>query len=193
MKNSKLNWITRTAMLVALIVVAQLLTRVIPPIVVGPLQLNQLVTGSLVNLILIVGAFAAGLPAAATAAIISPILAAFFGIIPGQLPQMIPVVMAGNFTIVFVTWLCFRASNGLDKGGSTIINLIGILSGALLKSAVMWSATVKIVVPVFKIAAKKAQVVTGLVTLPQFVTAVIGGIIALLVLPAMKSFKKARR
>jgi hypothetical protein len=193
MRNKKVLWITQTAMLIALVVLAQLLSKVIPPVVVGPFKLSQIVTGSLVNLVLIIGAFLPGMASAGTAALISPILAAFFGIIPGNLPQMVPVVMAGNLVIVFIIWLCYRASNGLGKRSATVLNIAGIVAGALLKALAMWAATEKIIVPVLHIAPKLEKILVATVSLPQFVTALIGGAIALLIMPAMKGFTKHRR
>jgi hypothetical protein len=193
MKNKKALWITQTAMLIALIVLSQLLSKVIPPIFVGPFNLSQLVTGSLVNLVLVVGACVSGFSAATTAALISPVLAAFFGIIPGGLPQMVPVVMAGNVAIVLIIWICFRASNGLYKRGAVLLNIFGVAAGAFVKMAVMWSATVKIIVPLFKVAPKLEKILVATVSAPQFVTAVIGGLIAMAIVPAMKPFSKKKR
>lgn len=193
MKSKKVLWITQTAMLIALVVLSQLLSNIIPPIVLGPFKLSQLVTGLLVNLILIIGAFVPGLSAASTTALISPILAALFGIIPGQLPQMVPVVMAGNLVIVFITWLCFRASRGLGNNSATVLNVIGIVAGALLKAVTMWALTEKIIIPVLHVSAKLAEILVSTVSLPQFVTAMIGGIAALLIMPALRGLTKVRR
>lgn len=193
MRNKNLVWITQTALLIALIVLAQLLSKVIPPVMLGPVQLSQIVTGSLVNLVLIIGAFIPGMSSAGTAALISPILAAFFGIIPGHLPQMVPVVMVGNLVIVFITWLCFRASHGLGKNSAVVLNLIGVITGALLKSFVMWGATTKLIVPIFKVTGNAAKLLVATVTVPQVITAIIGGILAILIMPALKTFTKGKR
>ncbi|CDZ23250.1 putative membrane protein [[Clostridium] cellulosi] len=192
MRNKKAIWVTQTAMLIALIVLSQLLSRVIPTIPVGQFNLNQLVTGSLVNLVLVVGAYAAGFASAGTAAIISPILAAFLGIIPGKLPQMVPVVMMGNLVIVFITWLCFRASNGLGKGSATVLMIVGVVAGAFLKMVTMWAAVEKIVVPVLHINESLEKVLVGAVSISQFVTGVIGGCVALLIMPALGGLKRGR-
>ena len=50
-KHSAAFWVTRTALGVALVVVAQLLGKVIPAgaVIAGPFSVTQLVTGSLVN------------------------------------------------------------------------------------------------------------------------------------------------
>lgn len=193
MKNKKVLWVTQTAMLIALIVLSQLLVNVIPPIVVGPFQLSQLVTGSLVNLVLIVGAYVAGLSSAGTAALISPILAAFLGNIPGKLPQMVPVVMVGNLVIVFILWLCFRASRGLGKGSAVVLTIVGVAAGAFLKAGVMWGATEKIIVPMLHVAPALEKKLVAVVSVSQVVTAAIGGVIALLVMPALRGFVKTKR
>lgn len=193
MRNKKVLWISQTALLISLIVLAQLLTRVIPPVLVGPVALSQLVAGSLVNLVLVVGALMAGMSSAGTAAIISPILAALLGIIPGHLPQMVPVVMAGNITIVFIMWLCGRASHGTGKKSAKVICVLGVIIGALLKSVVMWGTTAKIVVPMFHVAAKAAKTLASSVSVPQFITAVVGGILALLIMPSLRMISKTKR
>lgn len=193
MRNKKAIWVTQTAMLIALIVLSQLLSKVIPPIAIGPFKLSQLVTGSLVNLALILGAYLTGLASAGTAALISPILAALLGIIPGGIIQMVPVVMAGNIVIVFITWVCFRAANGLGKAGALFLEITGVAAGALLKMISMWAAVDKIVVPYFHVAAKLEKVIVAAVSIPQFITGLIGGIVALLIIPAFVGVKKGRR
>lgn len=191
MKNKKGLWIMQTVMLIVLAVLAELLSKVIPPL--GSFKLNQFVSGSLVNFILIIGAFVPGLGSAGIAALICPIFAAFFGIMPGNLPQMVFVVMAGNITIVFITWLCFRASHGLGSGSAKVLNVIGVTAGSLLKSLIMWAATEKILVPILHVTAALEKVLLAAVSLPQIITAVIGGIAALLIMPLMKGFSKGRR
>lgn len=192
MRNKKALWITQTAMLIALIVAAQLLTRVIPAVMIptplGPISMSQLVTGSLVNLILIIGAFASGLSSAGTAAIISPLVAALFGIIPGKLPQMVLVVMAGNLTIVFVTWLFFRAIRGLRNGTGMMLCIIGIAAGAFLKCIVMYFATKKLIIPMLHIASQAAKPLMMVVSWSQLITALAGGLVAVFVIPALRSY-----
>ena len=53
--DAAVHWITRTALGVALVVVAQLLGKVIPAgaAIAGPFSVTQLVTGSLVNCVLL--------------------------------------------------------------------------------------------------------------------------------------------
>lgn len=191
MKNKKALWIIQTAMLILLVILAQLLSKVIPPL--GLLKLNQLVTASLVNFVLIIGAFIPGMASAGTVALVSPIIAAFFGTLPGNLPQMVPVVMVGNIVIVFITWICFRASHGLGSSNAKLLNVIGIIAGALLKSLVMWAATEKVIVPILHVTDALEKVLVAAVSMPQFITAVIGGIVALLIMAAMRGLAKWRK
>lgn len=193
MKNKKVIWVTQTAMLIALIVLSQLLSKVIPPVSIGPFKLSQIVTGSLVNLVLVIGAYLSGLASAGTAAVISPLLAALVGIIPGLLPQMIPVVAVGNLVIVFITWVCFRASNGLGRGSSALLSIIGVSAGSFLKMLAMWACVKKIIVPVLHLAPNLEKALIATVSISQFVTGILGGLLALLIIPSFGSFKKGKR
>ena len=63
--NKKILWITETAIMLALLVTLQALTK----------PLGQLVTGSCVNAILAVTVLVAGISSGVTVAVISPVLA----------------------------------------------------------------------------------------------------------------------
>ena len=63
--NKKIRWITETAILLALLVTLQALTK----------GFGQLVTGSCVNAILAVAVLVAGLGSGVTIGIVSPVLA----------------------------------------------------------------------------------------------------------------------
>ena len=178
-----LLWVAQAAMLIALLVVVQLITFILPKSV--PL-VSQLITGSLVNLVLIVGAGTVGFSGAAIAAVLSPVLAFLFAQM--LFPQMIPVVAIGNLVIVGVTWLFFTAARREDK---SLLNLAGIAAGAIVKTAVLWAAAAIIVVPLFFSANPK---VGGSISLmfswPQLVTAIIGGLVALAVIPPVRTALK---
>lgn len=197
MNHHKTLWITTTAVLIALVVLAQLLTYAIPagaliPTPLGPIRLSQFFTGSLVNLILIVGAGAAGFGSASIAALISPVLAALLGVIPGGIPQMIPVVMIGNLIIVAIVWLCFKISTDLVRAGGIVLKILGVIVGAAAKAVFLWAATAKLIVPLFNVKPKIAAQIGILMSWPQAVTALVGGILALMVLPALKIGAKNR-
>lgn len=186
-KNQKgIVWVVEAALLLALLVVVQLLTFAIPK---GVPILGQLFTGSLVNMVLIVGAGSVGFAGTAVAAILSPVLAFAFGQM--AFPVMIPVVAVGNLAIVAVTWAFFRPVGGKVPG--TGRGFAGVVVGAMAKTAFLWGATVLLMVPVFFSA--KPQVgekLSLMFSWPQAATAVIGGVLALLILPAVRTYRSRR-
>ena len=101
--NKKIRWITETAILLALLVTLQAVTK----------PLGQLVTGSCVNAILAVAVLFAGLGSGLTIAVISPVLAFLLGIAPQILT--VPAIMVGN--AVFVLLLHFLA----DPAGKKLV------------------------------------------------------------------------
>ena len=82
--NKKIRWITQTAVCTALLIVLQMLT--------APLG-NTLVTGSLVNLVLVISVLIGSFSTGATVAVISPIFAKLIGI--GHLLSIIPFIILG--------------------------------------------------------------------------------------------------
>ena len=80
-KQNPAKWIAVTAMGVALVVVAQFLGSRIPSIatIFGPFSVQQLITGTLVNCILLVFTARAGIASGAVIGVLSSLLAAFFG------------------------------------------------------------------------------------------------------------------
>lgn len=82
--HNAVRWVTRTAMGIALIIVAQLLGKVFPAgaVITGPFSVNQLVTGSLVNCVLFVFTAISGIGSGVTIGVVSAMLAQFIGIGP---------------------------------------------------------------------------------------------------------------
>jgi hypothetical protein len=187
MKNKQLLWITTTAVLLALIVVAQIL-----PFPSSIPLLRQLFTGSLINLILITAAGSIGLKSGATLAVLSPVLAFLLGQLPA--PLLIPIVATGNFIVVLVTWWFFKeAQKKESKSGMLILVLSGVLLGAIFKCAFLWIATAKIITPILVSKSTKQVLINALnlsMSWPQAIAAIVGGILALLILPSIKRYIK---
>lgn len=182
------TWVAEAGLLLALLVVVQLLSYAVPKSV--PL-VSQLLTGSLVNLVLIVGAGSVGFSGTAIAAILSPVLALLFGQM--VFPQMVPVVAIGNLVIVAVVWAFFRSDGKLSKGSVFGFHIAGIAIGAVAKTVFLWAATSLLIVPIF-FAGKAAigQKLGMMFSWPQLVTAIIGGILALLVLSPIRTYRSHR-
>lgn len=165
-------WITKTAILLAMLVVIQL--------VVGSLG-NQILTGSLVNLILIISVMTGGLSSGITVAAFSPIIAKFFG--AGPLWGIIPFVMVGNIVLVIVWHLICK----IEKDNKTIIYIIATIVSSILKFVVLFVGISYIAVPIIlNLPEPQATVASNIFSIPQLITALIGGLLAILFLPSLR-------
>ena len=173
MKNkSKVRWITQTAIFIALLIVLQMVT--------APLG-NTLITGSIVNMLLIVSVMSCGPSSSLAVAVISPVVAKFLGI--GPLWMLIPFIALGNIILVLV-WHFIGNRKIVNKYVSYVIALI---AAAGAKFAVLYFGIVKIAVPlILGLPEPQAGVISGLFSVPQLITASIGGVLAILIFPTLK-------
>lgn len=175
--NKKILWITRTAILIALLIVMQGVT--------APLG-NPLITGSIVNLILIVSVMTCGINTGIPVAFISPICARLLGIGP-QLWTLIPFIMVGNIVLVLIWHLIGNRKIGISKGGY----IVALIVAALAKFLALYVGIVKIAIPMFlKLPEAKASAISNMFSIPQLITALIGGILAIMILPVIKPLVK---
>lgn len=169
--NKTNNFLTRTAVLLALTVLFQSLRSIIPM----PANVSQYVVGSLVNLSLIVAAVIVGVKGGLIISIAAPFIAFFQGF--QQNLVMVPKIALGNIAIVVVVALLYNKNK-----------ILALASGAILKFVVLYLAVVKITVPLFL--ADKPDKMKAAISLsfswPQLVTAAIGGLLALVVIPLVK-------
>lgn len=173
----KLLWITETAIMLALLVTLQALTK----------PMGQLVTGSCVNAVLAVSALVGGLGCGATVAVISPVLAYLLGIAPQILT--VPAIMVGNAVYVVllsvlsdktgkniakqvIAWVAAAAAKFAALYAIVVLLICGVLSESLLASGVMKAPMLKALPATF--------------SWPQLFTALIGGAVALLIVPVLR-------
>ena len=162
----KLLWITETAVMLALLVTLQNLTK----------PAGQLVTGSFVNAVLAVTVLVAGRASGITVAAISPVLAYLLGIAPQVLT--VPAIMVGN--IVYVLLLSFIAGNNSKK---ILRQILAWLGAAVAKFATLYGIVVFLICGVFSetllasgaLKAPMLKVLPATFSWPQLVTALIGG------------------
>ncbi|MEA5058476.1 MAG: hypothetical protein VB049_00335 [Candidatus Pelethousia sp.] len=170
--NSRVLWITQTAAFIALLVILQVGT--------APLG-NMLITGAVVNLLLVVSVMTCGLLSGVTVSLLSPILAKLFGI--GPLWSLIPFITLGNLTLCIV-WHCIL-TNAKSKGPGTY--LAATVGAAVAKFLVLYLGIVKLAIPVLlRLPEKQALVVSGMFSIPQLITALIGGAVAAMILPVLQ-------
>lgn len=174
--------ITRTGVLLALLVATQVIGRSLP----------QLITGSAVNLILITAALAAGLVPGLTVAMISPVLAKFFGI--GPLWELVPVIAAGNAVLVLIFSLMLGRAKNLSGAKKYLLWVVSVVTAAAAKFLTIWLGVVKIVLPLLS-GLKPAQIekISAMFSFPQLFTALIGGGLAMLIIPTVQAAVRKNR
>jgi hypothetical protein len=175
--SKKIRWITETAVMLALLVCLQALTK----------PMGQLVTGSCVNAILAVSALVGGLSSGLVVALCSPVLAFLLGIAPQILT--VPAIMAGNS--VFVILLSVLA----DKTGKNMIKqIIAWIVAAAAKFAALYAIVVLLICGILSenllaagvLKAPMLNALPATFSWPQLITALIGGAVALSITPVLK-------
>ena len=173
----KILWITETAVMLALLVTLQSLTK----------PAGQLVTGSCVNAVLAVSVLVGGLSCGTTIALVSPVLAYLLGIAPQILT--VPAIMVGN--TVYVVLLHFLA----DKSGKNLVKqIVAWVAAAAAKFAALYFIVVKIICGVMSASLLAAgtlkepmlKALPATFSWPQLFTALIGGAVALVIVPVLR-------
>lgn len=176
----KLLFLTQTAVMLALLIALQWITK----------PLGQIVTGTCVNAVLAVTTLLIGTGSAMTVALLSPIFAFLLGIAPNLIA--VPAIMAGNAVFVMV----LRDAGDSEKLMKKVINL---LLAALSKFVVLYMLMVVIVCGTMAdlllaagvLKEPMLKVLPATFSWPQLVTALAGGTIALLITPVLrKAIKK---
>ena len=172
MKKSHALWITRTAVLMALLVGSQVVT--------APLQIT-LLTGSIVNMILVISVISSGFYSGLAIGILSPAFAALVGI--GAIWPIVPFVSAANAAFV-VIWHC---GDKLHLPWKVVKRIVTCAVAALCKFAILYLGVVRIAIPfLLDVPDPVANSLTIAFSVNQLFTATIGGTVAILALPAIE-------
>ena len=169
----RILWITRTAVFIALLVVWQAVS--------APLG-NTLITGSIVNLLLIVSVMTCGLASGLTVAAVSSIMAKLLGI--GPLWSLIPFMIAGNVTLV----LLWHFIGNRNMGGKRYVAYItALIVAAISKFLVLYIGIVRIAIPILLgLPEQQAAAITSIFSVAQLFTASVGGALAFVLIPRLK-------
>ena len=171
----QVRWITQTAVMLALLVALQAITK----------PLGQLVTGSFVNAVLAVTVLVAGCASGITVAVISPVLAFLLGIAPQILT--VPAIMVGNAIYVLLlhllssrrllAWIVAAVAKFAALYAIVVWLICGLLSEKLIEAGVMKAPMLNVLPATF--------------SWPQLITALIGGGVAVFIVPMIrKAIKK---
>lgn len=182
--NKKIRWVTETAALLALLICLQAVGSMIPQALA-----KQLVTGTLVNCVLAVTVLLVGMSSGITIALISPVCAFLFGIAPNFI-TVLPI-MLGNLAYVAIL---SRANHTPPRRQVAVL-----LGAAIAKFAVLYLLVVQLICGVASpallgqkigdavlLAPPMLKMLPTMFSWPQLITALTGGVIALLIFPTVK-------
>jgi hypothetical protein len=182
MKNKGLQIVVRTALLLAIVTVFQMMR----PLFMWDQTVAQIVVGSLVNVVLFVSAATVGWRGSIFVAVLTPFVAWLQNQIPH--PLLIPFVALGNLALVLVFELIERQSNKNPAMWA------GEAVAAVVKFVVLYLAVVQLFVPFILPGLGLKSQVAGVLSLSfswlQLVTAAIGGVVAF---PVIKGLRRALR
>ena len=175
MKDKRVIYITQTAVMLALLIGTQYFTR----------SFGQFVTGSLVNFILLASTFLIGIRGGLAVAVLSPFLAFLAGIGPAFI-QITPLMAAGNTVLVIIAQLVRK-----NMAGKSIKDVVsaaaGLIAAGAAKTGFLWLGITVIVLPLIPgLNERQIAVISAAFSWPQLVTALIGGALAMLIVPVLK-------
>lgn len=159
MKKITARAIAFTALGAAMVVVAQYFGQYIPEKLV-----KQLVTGTLVNCVLLVFTLRIGVLSGASIGVISAVLAGLLGI---SQPFLTPLVAGGNALLCLLMWLLH----------ARLTYFPALLFAAAAKCAFLW-VSVSLLLQKLNKPPKMVSMLTTMFSWPQMITALCGGVIA---------------
>lgn len=182
----KIRWITGTGAMLALLICLQWAGSMIPE-----QTIKQLVTGSCVNACLAVAALYLGSGSGVALALVSPVCAFLLGIAPNFI-TVVPI-MVGNTAYVLLLRLLF------GKGKPAWRQPVAVMAAAAAKFGILYILVVQVVCnlasgallgkklgDIVVLAPPMLQMLPAMFTWPQLITALIGGSLALAIVPAVK-------
>ena len=176
----QIQFISQTAVMLALLIVVQMLTRSLP----------TYITGSLVNAILLLSTFLIGLNSGLLIALTSPFLAFMLGIGPAFI-QILFFVAIANALIVTLAWLLAKDSISATTKTARFKSVGALSVASLVKMSFLWLGLVKFALPLIPgLKEGQIKVISASFSWPQLVTALIGSALAIFLVPLLKSALK---
>ena len=185
MTSQKIRNMVTTAILIALTIVFQLLR----PVLGGSNIISTYIIGSLINLALIVAACAVGLWSGVAVAVIAPVIALWQG--HAQLP-MLPWIIAGNVVLVLVYALLAKPDRATLKVEWPRWVAVGVVA-ALVKFVVMAFGQAMVLTAAKGLAFSVALSTAGVAQVVQIITALIGMVLAGIILPLLPAAVAGKR
>lgn len=157
----------RSALLLAIAIVFQILGRTFP-------QISQFLVGPVVNALLILACCICGLWYGVLVGALTPLLAWLVGQLAAPFGPFIPFIMIGNALFIIV-FNIFNSKQGLRT-------YIGVILGAIIKFGFLFFSASKLVkLFALNLPEKVANKLIIAMGIPQLITALIGGILAIFI------------
>lgn len=171
-----INWTVETAAMLALLIVLQWATK----------PLGQMITGSCVNAVLAVTVLLAGMGSGIMVALLSPVFACLFGIAPNLV--VVPAIMAGNTVFILLLRLVYGSGKQFWR------QVVALLATSTAKFLVLYALVAVVICGTASnvLLARGVLKAPMLAALPatfswlQLMTALIGGGLALVLVPTLK-------
>jgi riboflavin transporter len=141
----------------------------------------QWLTGPIVNAILILVLFLVGIRSALVVALVPSLMALAGGLLPAVLAPAVPFIMISNAIFILSIDRIYDWSKNMNQGYWS-----GVLVGAILKFAFLYFSVGWITKLLLK--QELALAVTKMMSWPQLITAILGGLIAFAILKWLKRF-----
>ena len=178
-KNSILK-ITQTALLLAILLIIHVITR----------PYSQLITGSLVNLVLLLGVFLVGRSWGLILAFISPLVAFLLGFGPIFIQIVIFVAIANAVYVSLAWWLLHSR---IIKSEEFLLNMSGLILAGLVKTLLLALGLVVLILPLIPgLSEAQRVIISASFTWPQLITSLIGGFLALFIVPILSRHNNSR-
>lgn len=178
----KTLWLTETAVMLALLITLQALTK----------PLGQLVTGSCVNAVLAIAVLLIGMSSGITVAVISPVCAYLLGIAPNFV-TVLPIMIGNVCFVVLLRLIAGKSHKPVWKQPVALISAAGVKFGVLYLLVVkvicgMASGALlgKKLGDIVVLAPPMLKLLPTMFAWPQLFTALIGGAVALLIAPVLR-------
>ena len=178
----KVLWITETAVMLALLVTLQALTK----------PMGQLVTGSCVNAVLAISVLLVGMSSGITIALISPVCAYLFGIAPNFV-TVLPIMIGNVCFVVLLRLIAGETHKPIWR------QPVALVAAAGVKFGVLYLLVVKVICGIASgallgkklgdivvLAPPMLKMLPTMFAWPQLFTALIGGGLALLIVPVLR-------
>jgi len=171
MINDKVGMLTRTAVLLAVVVVVQMVGRSLPN--------SNFIVGPLVNMCLLIATMTAGVGGGIAIAILSPFTSLLNNNAPiaAALLPFAPVIAAANVIFILTFYFLYNKNK-----------YVGVICASLLKFGFLY-LLIRVFLNMFDFP-KFTEKLIALFSWPQLLTALIGGLVAL---PIIKAVVKAAR